>query len=128
MDNEAIINTLEADVPRVFSALRDRIHVQAIKSGFWERDGYIQNAFDPDIAAGKIALMHSELSEALEDIRRGLTNDEHCQGFANLDIELADCVIRILDFCGARGIDLGAAIVAKMAYNGTRPLRHGKTI
>ena len=76
-------------------------------------------------AAAKIALMHSELSEALEAVRLGNPQDEHCPEFASLDIELADAVIRIMDFAEARKIDLARAIAAKHAYNVTRPYRHG---
>ena len=39
--------------------------------------------------------------------------------------ELADCVIRIFDYCGAFGINLGEAIQKKHAFNITRPYRHG---
>lgn len=39
--------------------------------------------------------------------------------------ELADIVIRVADICGYYGIDLDAAITQKMAYNRTRPYRHG---
>ncbi|WFR64178.1 hypothetical protein P9222_08390 [Paenibacillus amylolyticus] len=39
--------------------------------------------------------------------------------------ELADIVIRVLDVCGHYGIDLEKAIQEKMAYNATRPQRHG---
>lgn len=39
--------------------------------------------------------------------------------------ELADVVIRIADMCGLYGIDLEAAIIEKMAYNKSRPYRHG---
>jgi NTP pyrophosphatase (non-canonical NTP hydrolase) len=42
-----------------------------------------------------------------------------------LPIELADAVIRILDYCEYAGIDLGVAIRQKMAYNELRPYRHG---
>ncbi len=65
-----------------------------------------------------IALMHSELSEALEAMRSRLSKEQVAE-------ELADCCIRIFDFCGGRGIDLQKAIIAKMEKNRKRPYRHG---
>jgi NTP pyrophosphatase (non-canonical NTP hydrolase) len=99
-----------------------------------------------------IALCVSELAEALEAARSPGTDpicdkcDERgevpvtigvraCQkcggtrqalGGSRIAEELADCVIRILDLCGHMGIDLGAVIAAKHAYNTTRPRKHGK--
>ncbi len=66
-----------------------------------------------------IALMHSELSEALEGWRKNL-NDHHLPDRRMAEVELADCVIRIFDTAGAEGFDLGAAIAEKFAYNQTR--------
>ena len=65
-----------------------------------------------------IALMHSELSEALEAMRARARKEEIAE-------ELADCCIRIFDFCGARNIDLQKAIREKMKKNALRPYRHG---
>lgn len=75
-----------------------------------------------------IALMHSELSEALEDHRNGREiNEIYYEGDkpCGIPIELADVVIRIFDACGKYGIDLEEAIEEKMAYNASRPHRHG---
>lgn len=83
--------------------------------GFWESDN----------TGEKIALMHSELSEALEADRKNL-DAEHIPGFTGVEEELADVVIRILDFAGHHQLRLGEALSAKIAYNLTRPFKHGK--
>ena len=66
-----------------------------------------------------IALMHSELSEALEGWRKGLS-DHHLPHRSNVEVELADCVIRILDTAYAEGYDIGSALREKFAYNQVR--------
>lgn len=95
--------------------------------GFWDVD------HDTEKALSKIALIHTELSEAAEEIRRpdtGMTTiyyretDGKPEG---VPVELADAIIRIADFAGRYGIDLEAAIAEKEAFNRSRPFRHGKT-
>ncbi len=83
--------------------------------GFWKSDN----------TRWKIALMHSELSEALEADRKSL-NAEHIPGFTGVEEELADVIIRVLDFAGHHQLRLGEALSAKIAYNLTRPFKHSK--
>lgn len=78
-----------------------------------------------------IALMHSELSEALEEYRNGhlptevYFNENKPNKPEGIPVELADCIIRIFDFCGLYNINLEEVLKIKMQYNKSRPYRHG---
>lgn len=116
--------------------LRDRVHNLAIEKG-WHQDRDITN---PHVLGSMLALIHSEVSEALEDVRRGDRSSiwyENLEGVrctylpasggkpCGVPIELADVIIRVLDMCGALGIDIEQAVQVKHAYNSTRSHRHG---
>ena len=76
-----------------------------------------------------IALMHSELSEAFEEYRKGKgINESYYEDgkkLCGIPSELADVIIRIFDFCGGNDIDLEKIILEKMEYNESRPYKHG---
>ena len=66
----------------------------------------------------------AELNEAARD-NALKSPDEKCPAFTKAEIEAADVLIRLLDMAGFHGWRLGEAYEAKMAYNETRPDRHG---
>lgn len=108
------------------TALEDlarEVHERAVRKG-WRSP--------PPTFGEFIALVHTELSEALEEYRAGADFREVRRGedgeVKGIPIELADVVIRVVEQCAALGIDLAEAIRRKNVWNEFRPWRHGKIL
>ena len=91
------------------NALADRIAEWRKRKGFETNSGNVPV---------KLALLHSEVSEALEADRAG-------DGI-NFAEEMADTLIRVLDLTATLGIDIEREVAHKMAMNEQREFRHGK--
>ncbi len=74
----------------------------------------------------KLMLVVGEIAEAHEAIRKGIDKSEHIPEFTAMEEEVADTIIRLLDFAGYNKLRLAQAIKAKLIYNQSRPYRHGK--
>lgn len=111
--------------------LVDEAHTNSLNKGFWDDKPKPFEDQTPYIAM-KLALIHSEVSEVLEELRDGhpvnATRYTATGKPEGIPSELADIVIRVADLCGAEGLDLEDIIVEKMAYNTSRPYRHGRTV
>ena len=70
----------------------------------------------------ELALINTEVAEAIEEIRQKEINKDH------LTEECADIVIRVMNFCNRHNIDLQKAIINKNDINEKREFRHGKAI
>ena len=126
------------------STLQHQAYINAKEKGFHDH---------PKEVGTLLALIHSELSEALEAHREGerwklnltpaqwkwVMNEEDMvalkdflwdkskhQGPEHISEEMADAVIRLGDMAGAMGIDLEQAVIRKMQINEDRARLHGK--
>jgi len=115
--------------------LKDLVHALAIEKGWYDD---VETPPSPRTIAAWLCNIHGEVSEALEDVRNGdmsmrvegggdwyPADEERKAKPCGLPSELADVIIRVLDTCGALGIDIEHAVNVKHAYNETRSHRHG---
>ena len=106
-----------------FRELQKAIHLNAMQKGFWDK---------PITFGDSIALVHSELSEALEEYRKGKSFTEvyySAKGKPEgIPTELADVVIRVMDMCEHHNINLLDIILEKHEFNKTRGYRHGNKV
>jgi NTP pyrophosphatase (non-canonical NTP hydrolase) len=105
--------------------LAREIHENAVEHGWWDCNDSLMNNI-PE----KLALIHSEISEALEEYRdnRNLSDVYYKEGSKKPEgfpVELADAMIRIMDLAEYLHIDMRKTIETKMDYNKTRLTKHG---
>lgn len=120
--HEALQNDFASRLTGSFPYFRSALTEAMGLIGAWNAH---QGFWDSENVGEKLALMHSELSEALEADRKDLPSDK-IPGFTGVEEELADTVIRILDFAGHFQLRLAEALHAKLIYNLGREYRHGK--
>ena len=96
--------------------LRDLCYNEALQKG-WHTD---PNGELKDMNKGQmLMLIVSEVAEAMEGERKGLM-DDHLPNRPMAEVEMADALIRIMDYCGRWNYDIGGAVVEKMEYNRNR--------
>jgi len=96
-----------ASIEDCLTAAMDISHAISVHRGWWKEHRNVGEM---------LALMHSELSEALEGARKDLPSD-HIPGFSMVEEELADTLVRIFDFASAAKLRLGEAFIAKSKFN-----------
>jgi len=106
----------QADFVISFNLVQQDVHRTAVEKGWWDKERNDGEC---------IALMHSELSEALEGLRHGNPSSDKVPEFNSAEEELADVIVRIMDLSEARGWRVAEALIAKIEMNKTRQKMHG---
>lgn len=109
---------IKREIAAGWQKIQDTSHQIAVDSGWWtnlETGERIQRN-----VGELLCLIHSEVSEAMEGHRKNRMDDK-LPHRPQIEVELADAVIRIGDLGGALGLDIGGAIAEKMAFNAIRP-------
>jgi NTP pyrophosphatase (non-canonical NTP hydrolase) len=113
---------LEKDKAQALSGLRWLqywAHTTSRKAGWWTELHTGAPIQVRTVFCEKLALIHGELSEALEGYRKNL-QDVHLPHRLSVEVELADAILRILDLAGAMNLDLAGAAAEKDQYNKSR--------
>jgi hypothetical protein len=111
-----VLDEIDAEV---INGMAAEVHAGNRERGWWSNPATGEDITHTRNVGELLCLVHSEISEAMEGHRKGLM-DDHLPHRSMFEVELADAVIRILDIAGAYELDLGGAIVEKLAYNANR--------
>lgn len=112
-------------------ALSGYINEMMRARGFWDDEPALDSSTEREQSmkaydSMKVMLVVTELAEGVEGLRKGNGPSEHIPEFSCMEEEYADAIIRILDHCAQRKWRIADAIEAKMAFNASRPHKHGK--
>lgn len=114
-----MIDTIKPVNKLTLAELQILCHIRSTGAGWWDDYHKMPPEFRKYFLASRIALIHSEASEALEGLRKNKM-DDHLPHRSSIEVEFADLIIRILDMGDALELDLIGAIEEKLAYNAQR--------
>lgn len=119
MSNETQVSFDHDHIQHCANYLVNTCHGAAVRAGWWNDLKTGESLIGKRNVGEMLMLAVSEIAEAMEGHRKGLMDDKlpHRQ---MIEVEIADCIIRLADTAGSLGLDLGGAIAEKLAFNAQR--------
>lgn len=126
--NYTIISTEDLRIANAVNEFSERCHTASYDAGWWKdltsgtdlRDELRRRTrFGIALGSEKLMLAVTELAETMEGWRKGLMDDK-LPHRKMIEVEIADAFIRLGDLAKALELDVGGAIVEKMAFNAVR--------
>jgi NTP pyrophosphatase (non-canonical NTP hydrolase) len=117
LDHIGVPMTPEEAFITAFNDLAEVIYQDNKEKGFWPEEG--RNVGE------MLMLAVTELAEGMEANRKDQM-DDHLPKYSGLTVEIADCIIRLMDMSAGLGLAVAPALIEKLVYNRSRPHKHGK--
>lgn len=115
---------LKTDFQFAFDDVQELAFQNSVNKG-WHATPIVRGPSHVDVKMRKQMLIVGEVAEMSEACRKGNPQSDKIPEFTQEEEELADVVLRSMDYAAKEGLRLSAAIEAKHRYNMTRPHKHG---
>ncbi len=104
--------------------IQKRVHKEYTKNGYLKKWTATNKQDQPIFDVAELGLIGTEVSEAMEEIRKKDVDEE--ERLTALGFEMADIIIRAMNFCSRKGIRVSFHIIDKDIINSERGELHGK--
>lgn len=124
IEKQVLRNTHDEYFLYAFGQVQEAAVQNSIDKG-WHKLPFERGASHLDVKFRKLMLIVGEVAEVSEALREGNPESKKIPGFTCEEEEMADIILRAMDYAAKEGLRLAEAVLAKHKFNTTRPHKHG---